>query len=463
MSVDGVAHGMSAQAAARRPFFRRRKTCPFSGANAPKIDYKDVQAAAALRVRARQDRAEPHHRGVGQEAARAGAGDQARALPRPAALRDPVGGTAEYDGRGRPAADGWGGRDPPLTATDQLIRAAAGQLDDDADRSHRHWAPAPRRRCCSRRSRPARSLSILLFYLAPLPIMIAGARLEPLAGLIAALSCAAGALGAHVRRLVLPAPSWSASACRPGGSAISRCWRGRPRPTARRHVEWYPVGRLVLWAAVLGALIVVGRHSQFRHRRGELPGRHARARSSSRLRSDRQAPPTQPRHARHRRLRTPARLPGAGACRRRPPCVATLTNVINLWLAGAHRANSRAGLQRPWPDLAGDDVSAVGCAPVLVGAAVAVAFVPGLARHASPSVLAASLADGLCASLGFAVLHAITRGIGARAVRAGRHLCGRRPVRLAGAGHVRCSALLDAALDLRGRVAARRPPPSIRT
>lgn len=28
---------------ARRPFFRRRKTCPFSGPNAPKIDYKDVK------------------------------------------------------------------------------------------------------------------------------------------------------------------------------------------------------------------------------------------------------------------------------------------------------------------------------------------------------------------------------------------------------------------------------------
>ena len=28
---------------ARRPFFRRRKTCPFSGSNAPKIDYKDVK------------------------------------------------------------------------------------------------------------------------------------------------------------------------------------------------------------------------------------------------------------------------------------------------------------------------------------------------------------------------------------------------------------------------------------
>lgn len=28
---------------ARRPFGRRRKVCPFSGANAPKIDYKDVK------------------------------------------------------------------------------------------------------------------------------------------------------------------------------------------------------------------------------------------------------------------------------------------------------------------------------------------------------------------------------------------------------------------------------------
>jgi len=27
----------------RRPFFRRKKTCPFSGANAPKIDFKDVK------------------------------------------------------------------------------------------------------------------------------------------------------------------------------------------------------------------------------------------------------------------------------------------------------------------------------------------------------------------------------------------------------------------------------------
>ncbi len=32
-----------AAAGARRPFYRRRKSCPFSGPNAPKIDYKDVR------------------------------------------------------------------------------------------------------------------------------------------------------------------------------------------------------------------------------------------------------------------------------------------------------------------------------------------------------------------------------------------------------------------------------------
>ena len=28
---------------ARRPFYRRKKSCPFSGPGAPKIDYKDVR------------------------------------------------------------------------------------------------------------------------------------------------------------------------------------------------------------------------------------------------------------------------------------------------------------------------------------------------------------------------------------------------------------------------------------
>jgi small subunit ribosomal protein S18 len=38
MSMQGSSGG-----GARRPFYRRRKTCPFSGENAPVIDYKDVR------------------------------------------------------------------------------------------------------------------------------------------------------------------------------------------------------------------------------------------------------------------------------------------------------------------------------------------------------------------------------------------------------------------------------------
>jgi len=39
----GGREGGGREGGQRRPFFRRKKTCPFSGANAPKIDYKDVK------------------------------------------------------------------------------------------------------------------------------------------------------------------------------------------------------------------------------------------------------------------------------------------------------------------------------------------------------------------------------------------------------------------------------------
>ena len=39
MTIQVVSKGVGV----RRPFFRRRKTCPFSGPNALKIDYKDVR------------------------------------------------------------------------------------------------------------------------------------------------------------------------------------------------------------------------------------------------------------------------------------------------------------------------------------------------------------------------------------------------------------------------------------
>ena len=40
---EATTAGAPAAAAARRPFFRRRKVCPCSGAGAPRIDCKDVK------------------------------------------------------------------------------------------------------------------------------------------------------------------------------------------------------------------------------------------------------------------------------------------------------------------------------------------------------------------------------------------------------------------------------------
>ena len=42
-AVTVKADAAAARTAHAVPFFRRKKTCPFSGDNAPKIDYKDVK------------------------------------------------------------------------------------------------------------------------------------------------------------------------------------------------------------------------------------------------------------------------------------------------------------------------------------------------------------------------------------------------------------------------------------
>jgi len=42
-SHGGSSHGGGSAPGGRKVFFRRRKTCPFSGPNAQAIDYKDVR------------------------------------------------------------------------------------------------------------------------------------------------------------------------------------------------------------------------------------------------------------------------------------------------------------------------------------------------------------------------------------------------------------------------------------
>src|ERR1700691_5310329 len=99
-------------------------------------------------------------------------------------------------------------------------------------------------------------LSVFLFYLAPLPIMLAALGWSHWAGLVAAVAAATllgGAFGVFFFGTFLAtvgAPAWWL-----GYLALL----GRPVSNGGgTHMEWYPPRRLVLWTAVLAAGVVGG-------------------------------------------------------------------------------------------------------------------------------------------------------------------------------------------------------------
>src|SRR3954468_19081192 len=97
-------------------------------------------------------------------------------------------------------------------------------------------------------------LSIFLFYVAPLPILIAALGWSHWAAVIAALG-AATALAAVFGGVFFLAFM--------AGTGLPAWWLGylamlaRPAAVggANASLEWYPSGRLVLWAAAFAALV----------------------------------------------------------------------------------------------------------------------------------------------------------------------------------------------------------------
>ena len=95
-----------------------------------------------------------------------------------------------------------------------------------------------------------------------------------------------------------------------------------------------------------------------------------------------------------------------------PPVAAVIAALIlpcNLWLAG-HIVLFSGRLRRPWPDIAG--MSFPPAAAVALAAALILSFLPDIAGMMA-SLFAATLAVAF-AILGFAVMHAATRGLAAR-------------------------------------------------
>jgi len=276
--------------------------------------------------------------------------------------------------------------------------------------------------------------AVFLFYLAPLPIMIAALGWSHLAGLIAAASATA-VVGVLSGVFLIAVPAIAFGAWWLGYLAML----ARPATNGGGDVlEWYPVGRLVLWAAVIGTLIVAAAVPNFG--------------------MDQESLQAALRKTYERILRDQALIDVLVVAV--PPAAAvfsTVTNVFNLWLA-ARAVKISGRLKRPWPDLAA--LTLPPSSSALLAAAIAGSFLPDL-----PGVLAGVLAASLLmafAILGFAVLHALTRGLRARivmltALYAAAIVLGWPVLAMAVLG------LAEILLNIRSRVARKRGPPTLRT
>jgi len=276
--------------------------------------------------------------------------------------------------------------------------------------------------------------AVFLFYLAPLPIMIAALGWSHLAGLIAAASATA-VVGVLSGVFLIAVPVIAFGAWWLGYLAML----ARPATNGGGDVlEWYPVGRLVLWAAVIGTLIVAAAVPNFG--------------------MDQESLQAALRKTYERILRDQALIDVLVVAV--PPAAAifsTITSVFNLWLA-ARVVKISGRLKRPWPDLAA--LALPPSTSALLAATIAGSFLPDLAGVLS-GVFAASLLMAF-AILGFAVLHAITRGMRARIVT----LTGLYAAAAVFGWPVLAVALLGLAesiLNIRSRVARKRGPPSLRT
>jgi hypothetical protein len=292
------------------------------------------------------------------------------------------------------------------------------------------------------------ALAIPLFYLAPLPVLVAALGWSHVAGLIAAgvaavgLGVAFGSMLFVVFLVGVGLPAWwlgyLALLARPGANA------------APNHLEWYPVGRLVIWAALLGSLIVVSVIARF-----GLDADNIQAGLKRILESVFQ-------------LQASAGVAAPGGVDASEfisllatwiPRIAAIPTIVaslfNLWLA-ARIVRASGRLKRPWPDLSA--IAFPSWVPLLLAAAIAGTFVPGLLGMLC-WVLTASLLTAYML-LGFAVLHAATRALNGRAfLLAGSYLT----VVLFGwpALAVAIIGLADAALDIRGRLAGKGANPNI--
>ena len=253
----------------------------------------------------------------------------------------------------------------------------------------------------------ATSLAGLLFYLAPLPLCLAGLGWG---GMVALLSALTGTVVIAASLGAATAAVFALSIAAPTALLAHLALLSRPAATPNGQVvgplEWYPPGRIVGWAALIAGLLAgifvltigydqeayrdtirqILEHSTLKEldRNGTVFTEEAIASLSSVL----------------------ARaLPAAFAI------IWFTITLFNLWIAALIVDASGRAL-RPWPDLRGFELPNA-LVPLFAGA-LAASFLPGL-----PGLLATGLAGALLFAYvlqGLAVIHLYSHGLPFRAV-----------------------------------------------
>jgi MFS family permease len=291
-------------------------------------------------------------------------------------------------------------------------------------------------------------ISILLFYLAPLPILIAAVGWSHWAALVAAVTASAalaGVFGGYIfiaSLIGIGLPAWWL------GYLTLLARPASPGVMTADGLEWYPIGNLVFWAAILGGAVVAG---VILSTSSEADGFR-----------------NQLRNALERMLNLTGRPDPAGSgveARKMlldmlvfalplfAGMLTTMVNAINLYLA-VRIAQVSGRLKRPAPELS--TMRLPSYAPIVTAIAFVGCLVAGMPGVIS-SVFAAAMMMAY-AFVGFAVLHVITRNSAARPFLIGGAYAAVIvffwPLLLTS-----LLGLLDTAFDFRARAAAKSGPP----
>ena len=294
-------------------------------------------------------------------------------------------------------------------------------------------------------------ISLVLFYLAPLPLMVAalgwGSATALIGGIVAALGLGFifGIPYMAAFALTIALPAWWLGHL----ALLARPVSNDPQlANLAPALDWYPTGRILAWAALfavittVSALLTLGTddatiNAALRRGLQRIMGGRGTAVPSGE--TDRVVDALV------------AVAPGAATI------IAMMTLTLNLWLA-AKITTTSGRMKRPWPDLRTTMLPRMMLGALLV--AVALCFVGGLlamlAQIASSAMLMAY------AITGFAVLHTVTQTFSGRSFVLGAAYAGTLFIGWPLLGMISLG-LADAVFGIRQAYWTRRGPPPMPT